>query len=217
MTSASASAACRAASAKRSSVSAPVHRVDQGDDAREAQALVEHRVGAEREQDRRRVGETGGFDDDAAKPPDLAGVAPLDEAAQRPRQVLAHGAAQATARQFEHLALDEIDQVMVDRDLADLVDDDGGVGKRRASQRAAQQRRFAAAEKAGQQGGRQGLRFGHAINHSIPANLPRIVSRRPLASGKLGASKPCDNSVKTQCRGHVGDCILAHASASCLP
>ena len=47
------------------------------------------------------------------------------------REILAHRAAQAAARQFEHLALDEIDEVMVDRDLADLVDDDGGVGKRR--------------------------------------------------------------------------------------
>ena len=59
--------------------------------------------------------------------------------------------------------LDEIDEVMVDRNLADLVDDDGGVGERRRGQSPAQQRGFAAAEKTGQHRRRQGLRFGHAL------------------------------------------------------
>ena len=131
ITSASASAACRAASAKRSRLCGAVDRVDQGDDAREAQPLVEHRVGAEREQDRRRVGEAAGLDDDAAKPPDLAGVAPVDQAAQAcardPRAPRSTGSRPAVRAP----ALDEIDEVMVDRDLADLVDDDGGVGERR--------------------------------------------------------------------------------------
>ena len=71
--------------------------------------MIEHRVGAEREQDWRRVGKTGCFDDDPAKPPDLAGITPLYEAPQGPRQVLAYGAAQATARQFEHIAFDKVD------------------------------------------------------------------------------------------------------------
>ena len=122
-------------------------------------------------------GEPGGFDDDAAKSPDLAGIAPLDQAAQSPRQVFAHGAAQTTPRQFEDIALDKVDEVMIDRDLADLVDDDGGVGEFRRDERPAQERRFAAAQKARQQGRRQGLRFGHSINHSISANPPQIVSR----------------------------------------
>ncbi len=50
------------------------------------------------------------------------------------RQILAHRAAQAAAGQLQDLAFDEIDEVVVDRDLADLVDDDGGVGKRRVGQ-----------------------------------------------------------------------------------
>ena len=156
-----------------------LHGVDQGDHSGEAQAVIEHRIGAEREQDRRRVGKTGRLDDNAAKPPDLPGITPLEKAAQGPRQVLAHGAAQTTSRQFEHIALDEVDQVMIDRDLADLVDDDGGVGELGRGQRPAQQRRFATAEKARQQGCRQGLWFGHSINYSIPVNLRWIVSCVP--------------------------------------
>ena len=78
-------------------------------------------------------------------------IAPLDQAAQGPRQILAHRAAQAAARQFQHVAFDEIEQIMIDRDLADLVDHHCGIAERRIDQPAAQQRRFAAAEKAGQQ------------------------------------------------------------------
>ena len=43
-------------------------RIDQRHDPRQMQTMVEHRVGAEREQDRRRVGEPAGLDDDPAKP-----------------------------------------------------------------------------------------------------------------------------------------------------
>ena len=48
------------------------HRVDQGDDPGQMQAVVEHRVGAEGVEDRRRVGEAGGLDDDTAEGADLA-------------------------------------------------------------------------------------------------------------------------------------------------
>ena len=57
ITSTSASAACRAASAKRSSVAAPCTASTRVTTAAEAQAVVEHRIRAEREEDRRRVGE----------------------------------------------------------------------------------------------------------------------------------------------------------------
>ncbi len=125
------------------------------------QAMVEHRVGAQSIENRRRIGETGGFDYDPAKPSDLARLAPVEQAAQGSREILANGAAQAPARQLDDAAFDEIDEVMVDRDLADLVDDHGGVGERRRGQRAAKQGGFAAAEKPGQHRRRQGIRFGH--------------------------------------------------------
>ena len=135
-----------------------IYRVDEGDDPRQMQRVVEHRIGAQCEEDRGRVGEPGGFDHDPAKPPDFAGIAALEEAAQGAREVLAHRAAQASPRQFQHTALDEIDEVMVDRDLAELVDDDSRIGEGGRDERTPQQRRFATAEKPGQHGRRQSLR-----------------------------------------------------------
>ena len=75
------------------------------------------------------VGKAAGFDDDPPKRSDLAGLAPVEQRAQGASKILADGAAKATARQFEHTPFDEIDQVVVDRNLADLVDHDGGVGE----------------------------------------------------------------------------------------
>ena len=123
--------------------------------------MVEHRVGAQSVENRRRICETGGFDYDPAEPSDLARLAPIEQAAQGSGQILTDGAAQAPARQLDDAAFDEIDKVMVDRDLADLVDDHGRVGERRRGQRMAQQSGLAAAEKTGQHRRRQGIRFGH--------------------------------------------------------
>jgi hypothetical protein len=76
-------------------------------------------------------------------------------------EVLAYGAAQASPRQFQHTSLDEIDEVMIDRDFAELVDDDGRIGHGGRDQRAPQQCRFATAEKPGQHRCRQSFRPGH--------------------------------------------------------
>ena len=107
----------------------------------EPQPRIQHRIGAERVEDRRRVGEAAGLDDDAAERPHRAGIAPLDEVAEGARHILAHRAAQAPAGQLQHRTLDEIHEVMVDRHRADLVDDDRGVGEVRRGERAAQQTR----------------------------------------------------------------------------
>ena len=118
------------------------------------------------------------LDDDPAKPPDLAGIASLDQAAQGSRQVFADGAAQATAGQFEHAALDKVDEVMVDRDLADLVDDDRGVGEARerpvlgATSVVLPLPRNPVSRVVGRVSG-----VRHAINHSMTVNPARIVSR----------------------------------------
>ena len=162
ITSVSASAACRPASAKRSRLSAPftastrvTTRAKCNEWSSIGSAPSVKRIGAGSASPVVSI-------DDPAKPPDFAGLAPLEKAAQGAREILAHGAAQAPAGQFQHTALDKIDEVVVDRDLADLVDDDGGVGEGGRDERAAQQRRFAAAEKPGQHGRRQGFRSGHA-------------------------------------------------------
>ena len=212
-------------------------RVDQRHHPAEHEALVEHRVGAQGEEHRGGIGEPAGFDDDAAKPADLARIASLDEAAQGLRQILAHRAAQAPARQFQHLAFDEIDEVMVDRDLADLVDDDGGIGKGRIGQDAAQQRRFAAAEKAGQHRDRYVAWRGRAIHRTIHSSYRArwFHDAPPAGKGAGPAARDCfvapllamtplplslratrSSLVRERLRHAIG-CILVFASASCLP
>jgi hypothetical protein len=47
---------------------------------------------------------------------------------------------------------------VVERDVAEFVDDDGGLAKRRVLEQAVEQRGLAGAEKAGEDGERQGLR-----------------------------------------------------------
>ena len=93
------------------------------------QRVIEYRIGAERKQDRRRVGKPGRLNHDTAKPLDLAGMAPLEEGAQGARQVLAYSTAETPARQFEHATFDKVDEVVIDRDFTDFVNDYSCVGK----------------------------------------------------------------------------------------
>jgi len=94
ITKASATAAWRAASAKRSSSHAG-DRVDDRHHPAEPQALIEHRIGAEREEDRGGIGEPAGFDDDPAKPAKVA----LLRRSMRPRRVSARSSRTAQHKQ----------------------------------------------------------------------------------------------------------------------
>ena len=90
-------------------------------------------------------------------------IAALEEAAQRAsRGPRAPRSTRHPARQLQHTALDEIDEVMVDCDLAEFVDDDGRIGEGGRDECTPQQRRFATAEKPGQHGRRKSLRYTHA-------------------------------------------------------
>jgi len=62
-------------------------------------------------------------------------------------EVAAQRAAQAAALQHHHIVVDRFDEQMVKPDLAELVDDDDGVGERRVLQQAIEQRRLAGARK----------------------------------------------------------------------
>ena len=102
-------------------------------------------------QHRRRIGEAGGFQQHAAE-----AAAPVVEIAQqrlqRVDQIAAHGAAQAARLQQHHVVADIFHQQVVEADLAEFVDDDGGVGERRLFEQAVEQRGLAGAEKAGEHG-----------------------------------------------------------------
>ena len=154
-------------------------RVNQGYDPAQAQPLIEHRVGAESKKDRRRIGETARLDRDAAERPKPPGVTPLDQVAQALRKILPHHAAEAATRQLEDAALDKIHEKVVDRDRADLVDNDRRIGKRGGGKRAAQQRRLAAAEKSGQQRHRQIVDSGDARHPGLAVAPPRSFHAGP--------------------------------------
>ena len=107
--------------------------------------------------DRRGIGEAGGLDDDRVELA-LALHQPLDDA----DQVAAHGAADAAVVHLEHFLVGADDELVVDADLAELVDDDGVALAVRLRQDAVEQRRLAGAEIAGQHGdgGLVGSGFG---------------------------------------------------------
>jgi hypothetical protein len=143
-----------------------IYRIHESDDLRQMQRVVEHRIGTQCEEDRGRVGEPRGFDRNPVKSSDFPGIAALEKVAQGAREILAHRTAQASPRQFQHTSLDEIDEVMVDRDLAEFVDDDSRIGEGGRDERAPQQRRFATAEKPGQQGCQKGFQLEPPVTQS---------------------------------------------------
>ena len=112
-------------------------------------------------QDRRRIGETGGFDRDAGEIWDFA-LDPVDkQVGQGVDDVAAHGAAQTPAVEQDDILVRPLDQQVVEADLAELVDDDRRGGHVGLLQHVIEHRRLAAAEKAGQQRDRdQRGRFG---------------------------------------------------------
>ena len=98
---------------------------------------------------RRRIGEAGGLDDDGVELA-LAPHQPVDDA----DQVAAHGAADAAVVHLEHFLVGADDEVVVDADLAELVDDHGVFLAVRLGQDAVEQRGLAGAEIAGEHGDR---------------------------------------------------------------
>ena len=116
------------------------HRVEPG-------AAADVLVDEEGLRHRRRIGEAGGLDDDGVELA-LAAHQALDDA----DQVAAHGAADAAVVHLEHFLVGADDQLVVDADLAELVDDHGVFLAVRLGQDAVEQGGLAGAEIAGQHG-----------------------------------------------------------------
>ncbi len=108
---------------------------------------------------RRRVGEPRGLDDDGVELA-LAPHQPVDDA----HEVAAHRAADAAIVHLEDFFVGVDDQIIVDADLAELVDDHGELLAVRFRQDAVEQGRLAGAEIAGQHG--DGDFFGRWGRHN---------------------------------------------------
>ncbi len=121
-----------------------VDRIHQRHHAVEPEAHQQIRMRHRRLQQRCRVGEAGGLNDHA-----LEGGAAVIEIAQklfqRGDEIAPQVAAEAATRQHHHVAVDFLDQQMVECDIAELVDDDGGVRKGGSFSSRVEQRCFAGA------------------------------------------------------------------------
>ena len=125
-----------------------IDRVDHRRHAGEREALAKGRVAEQRVQDRRRLGDAGGFENDPVERRKRARFAPRQNVAERVDQVAAQGATDAAAADQDRVAAEPLIQKMIEADLADLVDDDERIGKFARSQQAIDERGFACAEKA---------------------------------------------------------------------
>ena len=155
-----------------------VDRVDQRDHAVEPEGLHESRMAHDRLQHGRRVCKPGRLDDDAPQGRDAPGLHAVDQIGQRIDEVAADRAAQASVRELDDAVGRLLDEQVVDGDVAELVDDDGGVGEGRVLQQAVEQRRLAGAEEAGQD--RNGDR---RLHQPASAELPSIATGSVPAGG----------------------------------
>jgi len=138
---------------------------------------VQHRGG---------IGEAGGLDHHAAKRhPSVVAVA--QQLFERRDQIAAHRAAQAAARQHDHAVADILHQQVIETDLAELVDEHGGVGERGIFKQLVEQRGLAGAEKTGEHGERDRLQRlagtrGGACRHALSVSLSAPARRLRLST-----------------------------------
>ena len=90
---------------------------------------------------------------------------------QRVGDLAAHCAADAARFHQDDIVVDPVEKVMVEPDLAELVDGDRGAGHGRIGQKALQERRLARTEEAGEEVDRRGTRGLHA--HDSAFNCSR--------------------------------------------
>ncbi len=135
-----------------------VFGVDQGGDAVQLGLGLDLVVDEEGLGHRAGVGQAGRLDDDGVEG-GLAGALALHQAVDHADQVAAHRAADAAVVHLEHVLVGADHQVVVDADLAELIDDDGVALAVVLGEDAVQQGGLAGAEVAGEDG--HGCLLGH--------------------------------------------------------
>ena len=137
---------------------------------------LQHRVGLHRGEDGKRIGQARALDDQPAEARHLPTLALAMQVLDRRRQLAADGAAQAARLQQHHGVVDALQQMMIEPDLAELVDQHGGVGQRRIGQQALQKRGLARTQEARDQVDRDEDGLSH-----------RSASSRMMRSGSSGS------------------------------
>ena len=108
----------------------------------------QHRIAQDRLCDRRRIGQSRGLDDQPREIRQRAALPPAEQPHHRQVQIAHQIAAQASVRHHHGPLRTMIDQVAVDRHLAEFIDRDGGVRHAGIAQQGIDQRRLTTAQKA---------------------------------------------------------------------
>ena len=106
-------------------------------------------------------------------------------------EVVANGAAEAAVRQHDEVLVGVPDEMVIDPDLAEFVDENGGIGERGDGQKPLEQRRLAAAEEPGEHDNRDRLRrlgSAHGAESAASSAGSSGVQRAPRASSTLAQS-----------------------------
>ena len=143
-------------------------RVDGRRDRAQLELPREYGIGEEGLHDRLRIGEPRGLHDDAIERRDLATPRFAEHGRERVDEIAAHGAAQAAAAQQHDVAGRALDEVVIEPDVAQLVDDDECTRHAGIAHQPVEQRRLPTAEKAGEdRDGDFGGRGGHGAGLAI--------------------------------------------------
>jgi len=134
-------------------------------------------------QDGRGISEASRLDNDA--PAGLARLDPRREPFQRAQQIAAHRAADATGIEQHGVAVEPLDQQVIEPDFAKLIDQHGCVGQVRMLEQPVEKRRLASAEKAGEHGDGNGA----AVDHGAASLRPYSSAGSAMGSA-MTASTP---------------------------
>src|SRR5262249_30278255 len=141
--------------------------------AAQHEAPGDARIGHQRLQDRRWIGQPAGFDYDAIERRALARVTPLPQGLQGLRPGAARFSAHGARLGFGETVLARLDELVVETDFAELIDDDGRARKSALAQQMAEDRRLAAAEEAG-----ENRNWDHVCRHQYGTSAVRATRTR---------------------------------------
>ena len=169
------------------------HGIDRRHDAVEAQRGFEKGVGGKRVERGPGIGQAAGLERDAAERRPAGGLTRSQQPVERVGQALAHGAAGAAVGQLDHIVDRRFQQMMVERDGAELADEDGGIAQIRKGENAGKKRGLAAAQKAGQHRERDRLRrhFRQGGKTTIHGWTSLGIKLRNLVTHGASAQSPC--------------------------
>ncbi len=136
-----------------------IYGIDRRDHAVEAEIIGYELIRHQSVQDGRGISETRSLDQYPLEGRHILAQAQHHQVAQRVHQVTAYRAAQAAGIQKNHVLVAADGQLVVQPDLAEFVDDDGGFLHRWVVQHMVQHGRLAAAQEPGEQGNRDQLGY----------------------------------------------------------